>query len=94
VNTNFGVTKRRRATRQVDNGESPIYSGDIIVRDMGGNLTMRAVSYVIPSQALALAQDSNPNFTGQYSVVHFRQNLLSSDLNISQVNIKNNNKKR
>ena len=83
MNTNFEGRKRRR--RQAVVGDSPNYSGDIIVRNSGGNITERTVSYVIPQEALALAQDNNPDFSGQYSVVYFGQNLFTSDQNVSQV---------
>ena len=84
VNTNFEVRNRRRVTRPADNANSPNFSGNIIIRDAGGNIES-AVSYTIPRQALLIAQSSNPNFTGQYSVLYFAQNLFPSDLNISQV---------
>ena len=76
---------RRRARRQADDGYFPNYSGDIILRNSGSNITERAVSYVIPNQALVMAQESNPNFTGQFSVIYFGQNLFPSNLNVSQV---------
>ena len=87
VNTNFELRNRRRVTRQADNANSPNFSGDIIVRDVRGNVTERTASYVIPRQALLIAQRSNPNFTGQFSVLYFAQNFFSSDLNISQVSL-------
>ena len=85
VNTNFEVKNRRRVTRQADNTNSPNFSGDIFVRNAGRNVTEKTVSYVIPRQALSIARNNNPNFTGQYSVLFFSENLFQSDLNISQV---------
>ena len=76
---------RRQVRRQADDSYFPNYSGDIIVRNSGSNITKRAVSYLIPNQALMMAQGSNPNFTGQFSVVYFVQNLFPSNLNVSQV---------
>ena len=75
----------QQVRRQADNGYFSNYAGDIIVRNSGSNITERAVSYVIPNEALVMAQESNPNFTGQFSVVYFGQNLFPSNLNVSQV---------
>ena len=85
VNTNFEARSRRRITRQAEKANSPNFSGDIIVRNARRNVTERAITYVIPRQALSIARSNNPNFTGQYSVLFFAQNLFQSDLNISQV---------
>jgi len=76
---------RRRVTRQADSENPPNFSGDIIIRNFGSNVTELAVSYVIPLEALEMVQENNPNYTGQYSVVYYRQNLFSSELNVSQV---------
>ena len=83
MNTNFKGRKSKQ--RQAVVGDPPNHSGDIIVRNSEGNITERTVSYVIPQEALALAQDNNPNFSGQYSVVYFGQNLFTSNQNVSQV---------
>jgi len=75
---------RTRVRRQA-NTNLPIHAGDIIVRKPVSNITERVVSYVIPTSVLEMVQTNNPNYTGQYSVVYFRQNLFQSKLNISQV---------
>ena len=70
---------------QIEVENLPDYSGDIIVRDSGGLVTERPVSYVIPGDALEKAHKNNPNFSGQLSVAYFGQNFFPSNLNVSQV---------
>ena len=70
-----------------EDGNFPNLFGDVIVRNFASAITELSVSYVIPGQALLIARDTHPNFTGQYSVLYFAQNFFPSNLNISQVSL-------
>jgi len=82
---NSKVEINRTRVRRQAGTDLPVHAGDIIVRKSFSNITERVVSYVIPTKALEIAQTNNSNYTGQYSVVYFGQNLFQSKLNISQV---------
>ena len=74
-----------RVTRQVNSKNFTEFFGDIVVPNTEGNDTERVIFYTFPKEALAKAQNSNSNFSGQYSVVFFAQNLFETDQSVREV---------
>ena len=62
------------------------FSGDVIVSSDGGNVTERAVAFLIPPDAFKKARNSNPDFNSQVSVLLYKNTFFfPSSFNVSQV---------
>ena len=63
------------------------FPGSIIERNANGSITKQSISFVIPQQAFVMAENTNPNFAGQFSAFYFAETFFSSNLNISDVSL-------